>query len=65
MERVDVVIVGAGPVGALLAGELRLRGIEVLVLERLKPSGQSRARQSPSLMDTLNGLGFGFAVAAT
>lgn len=32
----DVVIAGAGPVGLFLACELRLRGIAVLVLERLK-----------------------------
>jgi 2-polyprenyl-6-methoxyphenol hydroxylase-like FAD-dependent oxidoreductase len=35
-ERVvDVVIVGAGPVGLWLAAELRLAGVDVLVLERL------------------------------
>ena len=44
MERAEVVIVGAGPVGALLAAELRLAQVDVLVLERLtEPSGQSRA----------------------
>jgi len=32
----DVVIAGAGPVGLFLACELRLRGVAVLVLERLK-----------------------------
>lgn len=31
----DVVIAGAGPVGLLLAGELRLAGLSVTVLERL------------------------------
>jgi 2-polyprenyl-6-methoxyphenol hydroxylase-like FAD-dependent oxidoreductase len=30
----DVVVVGAGPVGLMLAGELRLRGAAVVVLER-------------------------------
>jgi len=34
-ERVDVVVVGAGPVGLLLAIELRLGGAGVVVLERL------------------------------
>jgi 2-polyprenyl-6-methoxyphenol hydroxylase-like FAD-dependent oxidoreductase len=35
-ERVvDVVVVGAGPVGLWLAAELRLAGADVLVLERL------------------------------
>jgi 2-polyprenyl-6-methoxyphenol hydroxylase-like FAD-dependent oxidoreductase len=40
----DVAVVGAGPVGLMLAGELRLGGAEVTVLERLAaPSGESRA----------------------
>ncbi|MFE2015790.1 FAD-dependent monooxygenase [Streptomyces sp. NPDC059491] len=40
----DVIIVGAGPTGLMLAGELRLAGIEAVVLERLtEPMRQSRA----------------------
>ncbi|MFC7303679.1 FAD-dependent monooxygenase [Streptomyces monticola] len=39
----DVVIVGAGPTGLMLAGELRLAGARVIVAERLaEPTGQSR-----------------------
>lgn len=39
----DVIIVGAGPAGMMLAGELRLADVRVTVLERLeKPSGESR-----------------------
>ncbi|MFG2683777.1 SDR family oxidoreductase [Streptomyces sp. NPDC048392] len=39
-----VVVVGAGPVGLMLAGELRLGGAEVTVLERLStPTTESRA----------------------
>jgi bifunctional hydroxylase/dehydrase len=39
-----VIIVGAGPVGLMLAGELRLGGAPVIVLEQLRePTGQSRA----------------------
>jgi 2-polyprenyl-6-methoxyphenol hydroxylase-like FAD-dependent oxidoreductase len=40
----DVIVVGAGPVGLMLAGELRRGGAEVVVLERLAtPSRQTRA----------------------
>ncbi|MFC8846789.1 MULTISPECIES: FAD-dependent monooxygenase [unclassified Micromonospora] len=40
----DVILVGAGPVGLMLAGELRLGGARVTVLERLaEPTGESRA----------------------
>ena len=35
VNDVDVVIVGAGPVGLLSAIELTLGGVHVLVLERL------------------------------
>ncbi|MEU8465520.1 FAD-dependent monooxygenase [Streptomyces sp. NPDC029003] len=40
----DVVIAGAGPTGLMLACELRLAGVEVVVVERLaEPTGESRA----------------------
>jgi oxygenase len=40
----QVIVVGAGPVGLMLAGELRLGGAEVVVLERLAvPTTESRA----------------------
>jgi 2-polyprenyl-6-methoxyphenol hydroxylase-like FAD-dependent oxidoreductase len=38
----DVIIVGAGPTGLMLAGELRLAGVRPLVLER-----QSELRETP------------------
>lgn len=39
----EVIVVGAGPAGLMLAGELRLAGVETVVLERLpEPTGQSR-----------------------
>jgi 2-polyprenyl-6-methoxyphenol hydroxylase-like FAD-dependent oxidoreductase len=38
----DVVIVGAGPVGLMLAGELCLAGVRPLILER-----QPRLRETP------------------
>lgn len=38
-----VVVVGAGPAGLMLAGELRLAGVDVIVVEKLKtPTGESR-----------------------
>lgn len=38
-----VLVVGAGPAGLMLAGELRLAGVEVVVLERnAAPTGESR-----------------------
>ncbi|WP_394833065.1 SDR family oxidoreductase [Pendulispora rubella] len=43
-NRTQVIVVGAGPVGSMLAGELRLGGAEVIVLERLAvPMTESRA----------------------
>jgi oxygenase len=40
----DVIVVGAGPVGLMLAGELRLGGARVVLLERLAaPTTESRA----------------------
>jgi 2-polyprenyl-6-methoxyphenol hydroxylase-like FAD-dependent oxidoreductase len=40
----DVIIVGAGPTGLMLAGELGLNGISATVIERLaEPTRQSRA----------------------
>src|SRR4051812_15764492 len=40
----QVIVVGAGPVGLMLAAELRLGGADVLVLERLaQPMTESRA----------------------
>ncbi|WP_112244331.1 FAD-dependent monooxygenase [Kribbella monticola] len=44
METTQVVIAGAGPTRLMLAGELRLAGIEVVVLDALPGrSGESRA----------------------
>jgi 2-polyprenyl-6-methoxyphenol hydroxylase-like FAD-dependent oxidoreductase len=43
MGNADVVVVGAGPTGLMLAGELALAGVAVEVVERQAvPSGQSR-----------------------
>jgi bifunctional hydroxylase/dehydrase len=40
----EVVVAGAGPTGLMLAGELRLAGVSVVVLERLPaPTGESRS----------------------
>ena len=43
MDSAQVVIVGAGPTGLVLAGELALAGVDVLVLER---------RETPALVGT-------------
>src|SRR4051812_29963195 len=48
MEDVDVVVVGAGPVGLLLAGELRRAGADPVVLDR---------RDGPSDTPKANGVG--------
>ncbi|MEV3853801.1 FAD-dependent monooxygenase [Streptomyces sp. NPDC050095] len=43
-ESTDVIVVGAGPVGLLLAGDLRRAGVQVTVLEQLTaPTTESRA----------------------
>jgi bifunctional hydroxylase/dehydrase len=40
----DVIVVGAGPTGLMLAGELRLAGVSVTIVDRLaEPMRQSRA----------------------
>ena len=52
----DVTIVGAGPTGLMLAGELALAGVDVVVLERrptadlvgTRARGSTRARSSCS-----------------
>ena len=35
----DVVVIGSGPTGMMLAGELRLAGVDVVVLERRELPG--------------------------
>ena len=66
MKTVDVVIVGAGPVGLLTAIELALGGVRVLVLERLAAASTAMKALSfgPLGSEALHRRGLGVAIAA-
>jgi 2-polyprenyl-6-methoxyphenol hydroxylase-like FAD-dependent oxidoreductase len=53
MEKpVDVVVVGAGPVGLLTAIELALGGVRVLVLERLATASMTMKAGGSDLLES-------------
>jgi len=62
-----VVVAGAGPVGLMLASELRLAGIDVLVVEQ-RPTGTTGESRAPGLnartMEILDQRGMGAAIRA-
>jgi 2-polyprenyl-6-methoxyphenol hydroxylase-like FAD-dependent oxidoreductase len=65
-NQVDVVVVGAGPVGFLTAIELALGGVRVLVLERLDAASMSMKAGGigPLGIEALQRRGMAAAVAA-
>ena len=65
MVAVDVVVVGAGPVGLLTATELRLGGANVLVLERLHVASTATKALMIGPLGTEALLRRGMATAAT
>ena len=65
-EQVDVVVVGAGPVGLLTAIELTLGGVRVLVLERLAAASleMKAGGLGPLGLEALERRGMAAAIAA-
>ena len=59
MQKLDVLVVGAGPTGLLLASELARRGVRVRLIEkRTSPAEHSRALAVvPRTMEMLDQLG--------
>ena len=68
MESVDVIVVGAGPAGLLVAGDLAEAGVDVVVLERRAPEQSNLTRAfvvGPRTLEQLDARGMADDLVAT
>ena len=68
METADVIVVGAGPAGLLVAGDLAEAGVDVVVLERRSPEQSNLTRAfvvGPRTLEQLDARGIADDLVAT